>query len=197
MGRVITGIVPPTGWHYDQGIARIEAPTYDALPAAVEHYRVMNDIPLGDVAADIEKQICQKYPRQCRSGEVVSTSFSVKKTSSKTPMSQLIDDAVAWARALSASAIIPVTKDVAEKRAQVCATCPAMIKYSGCPDCVADIERRSAHLRASQDTAHTRKLGGCKAWRVDARSACFLSRELLPQHPINDPPRACWVNPTL
>lgn len=194
----MSGVIMPGGWHYLQdGVeAPITAPTWEELPDAVSHFRVENGIPLGDVARDIEDQLCERYPHMCRpEGRIISKNVRVdRRASSKTPMTQLLDDVGAWlsGRLGRKEGLRLASRDVAERRAVICKDCPMMVRYGGCPDCVADVERKSAQVRMNQDNPFSRRIGGCKALRVDCRSAVFLERDVIEPSPKTEPPASCW-----
>lgn len=191
MAKPIIGMIPPGGWHYIDGDARINADSYSDLVRLVEHYRAENSLPVGDVEGDISAYICGNWPNFCHGVE----SVTVTSVNAPTQLSQLLDDIQVWAKNIlqSGKPVNYVTDELAEQRARVCRSCPKNKNWQGgCSSCIATARRMTASVRQGRDTTSSAVLGGCLVQRHDNRAAIFLDRD---EH-VKAPglPYDCWLN---
>jgi len=191
MAKVITGMVPPNGWHYFDSDAKLTSHSYETLLRAVENYRAENNLPLGDVEGDVNSYICSNWPNFCHGVDMVV----VTSVNPETQQQSLLNDITVWARNIlnSKTANNLVSDELAEERAKTCLDCPQNKKWqAGCGSCVAAAERVSASIRNGRDTKSSAKLGGCLSMRHDNRSAIFFDKSKLTQ--ASSIPENCWMN---
>jgi hypothetical protein len=191
VAKPIIGLIPPGGWHYIDGDARITGYNYDDLVASVRNYRAENNLPSGDPVGDINSYICSNWPRNCHGVDMVSVTSVEPLTGSI----ELMNDVQVWAKnILNSNKPHPlVTDEVAEERAKICRSCPQNINWrAGCNSCIAAADRLCASIRQARETKSTEVLGGCRMLRHDNRTAVFLDKDVL--HKTNTLPNTCWLN---
>lgn len=109
MKRLLTKMqIPHGGWWFDKH----RASTFDELVSIVTKYRVSNGIPLGNVVAEIEDQICSRDPKRCRDVKPAALN-----TSMVTKFIQLMYRFKAKGSKL-------IDQSEAERRASICQICP-------------------------------------------------------------------------
>lgn len=190
MAKPIMGMIPPGGWHYFDGDAKLTAHTYDALIALVESFRAENHRPVGDVAGDVNSYICSNWPTFCHGVDMVVVTSVRPQTAS----GELMNDIQTWAKnILNIQRIKPFVLDSeAEERAKICRACPKNTNWrGGCSSCITATDRMSANVRQGRDTKSSAVLGGCTVYRHDNRTAIFLDREMF--EASNNAPANCWV----
>lgn len=191
MAKPIIGMIPPGGWHYFDGDAKLTGHSYDSLIKAVESYRAENHIPAGDVEGDINSFICSNWPTFCHGVDMVV----VTSVTPPTQTTELLNDVQVWARNLLTAnkPINLVTDELAEQRAKTCRGCPQNVNWrGGCSSCIAATERICASVRQARDTDSTPVLGGCLLMRHDNRTAVFLDRDEISR--ATNLPENCWMN---
>ena len=191
MAKPIIGMIPPSGWHFIDGDARLNAGTYDKLLQVVENYRAENHLPSGDVEGDVNSFICGNWPTFCHGVDMVS----ITSVNAPTRTSELMNDIQTWAKniLMSTKRLPLVTDDLAEQRAKTCRSCPQNINWrAGCGSCINATDRLCANVRQARDTASTAVLGGCMKLRHDNRTAVFIDRDELQL--TTDLPDNCWLN---
>ena len=188
MPKVILGMIPPSGWHYIDGDARLNGSDYSNLLSVVESYRAENHIPIGDVEGDVTSYICSNYPNFCHGVDMVSVT-------SVNPSGELLNDIQTWAKNIQNSnkPVIYVTDELAEERAKTCRACEFNTNWrGGCTSCINATDRLTASVRQGRETDSSAVLGGCNVMRHDNRTAIFLDKEGL-QKAANLPSN-CWMN---
>lgn len=188
MAKPIIGIIPPNGWHYIDGDARLSGGTYDDLLRVVENYRAENHVPIGDVEGDVNSYICSNYPNFCHGVDMVSVT-------SVNPSGELLNDIQTWAKNIQNSnkPVIYVTDELAEERAKTCRACENNVNWrGGCNSCVNATDRLSASIRQGRETQSSSVLGGCVKMRHDNRSAIFFDKETFDR--ATNMPTNCWLN---
>ena len=180
------GMFPPSGWHYEQDGVRIDASGYDTLLIAVETFRANNNLPQGDVEADVDEYICSRWPHFC--GIYTHAAAEEKKIPAL-----LLDDVRIWSmNLLGGEGYNMVSDELADARAAICEQCPNNTNWkSSCRTCVSTVERQLATVRQARDVYHSANLGGCSVNRFDARTAVFLDAEALT--PAAGLPDFCWL----
>jgi hypothetical protein len=191
VAKPIIGMIPPGGWHYYDGDAKLIAYSYEDLVKTVESFRAENHLPVGDVEGDIASYICGNWSHFCHGVD----SVVVTSVNAPTRQSELLDDIQTWAKNLmhSKKRHNYVTDELAEQRAKVCLSCPKNFNWkSGCLSCISATQRLSASVRQGRDTKSSPKLGGCLSQRHDNRSAIFLDRDEFTK--ASGLPDGCWLN---
>lgn len=184
----------PGGWHYLEGEVRLDGTSLRNLYEVVRQNRLDNGIPVGDVEHDVNSQICGRFPRNCRGGEIVSESVRMSMSDGVSPLDKLVEDATAWAISLAKRrepfALLPDSHAAA--RYEICRSCPMNKIYRhACPTCVSNLERNSALVRQGREIRGIDRLGACAVLRHDNKTAIFLSPEMLSTS-ANLPDR-CWL----
>jgi len=192
MPHLIKGMVPPRGFRFNQGDVLLESYSEEELVNVVTNYRAENNLPVGDVQGDIERQICGQYPHSCH--DVDHLEINIVSNTRPTPQGELLQDITAWASNLlrSTEAISLVDDETAEGRSKICRACPNNANWRGkCAPCVTSAERICASVRQGRDTFSSKVLGGCHALRHDNRTAIFIEKEHLST--CADLPKECWI----
>lgn len=191
MAKPIIGMIPPGGWHYYDGDAKLTAPSYNALIEAVQNYRAENSLPSGDVTGDVNNYICTNWPTFCHGVDMVV----VTSIDAPTATSELMNDVQVWAKNIlhSNKPHVLINDELAEERAKICRNCKENVNWrSGCTSCIASTDRLCASIRQGRDTASSAVLGGCRTMRHDNRTAIFFDKDTLQKsHNI---PSNCWLN---
>lgn len=191
MAKPIIGMVPPGGWHYIDGDARLTGHSYDSLLKAVETYRAENNLPSGDIEGDVNSFICTNWPTFCHGVDMVAiTSINAPNSTS-----ELQNDIQMWAKNIlhSNHKHVLVNDELAEERAKTCRGCSNNVNWrSGCNSCVNATDRICASIRQGRDTKSSQVLGGCSLMRHDNRTAIFFDKEHI--HKSSSLPDNCWMN---
>lgn len=191
MAKPIIGMIPPGGWHYYDGDAKLTGHSYDNLLEVVTNFRAENYLPVGDVEGDVNSYICSKNPNFCHGVDMVVVT-SVNTPSQKT---ELLNDVTIWAKNVinSSKEVALVSSELAEQRAKICLNCKQNVQWkSGCGACVKATDRLSASIRQAKETKTSKALGGCLLLRHDNKSAVFMSRDSI--SPSDNLPVDCWLN---
>lgn len=190
MAKPIQGLIPPGGWHYQDGDVRIDAYSLDDLYKKVEEYRAENHLPAGDVRGDVDAFLCGNFPQNCHGVDMVV----VTSVTPSTRESELLSDITTWAKNIlnSDTRIRFVSDDLAEARAKTCLNCNQNVNWrSGCGPCVKATEALSTSIRQGRDTKSSKVLGGCARMRHDNRAAIFFDKDQF--SPAQNLPAKCWI----
>jgi hypothetical protein len=190
MAKVIDGLVPPGGWHFVDGDAKLSAYSLNNLYEVVENYRAENHFPIGDVRGDVDSFICGSFPKNCHGVDSVTVTSVVPPNR----QSELLNDIVTWSKNIlnSQKPILMVSDDLAEQRSKICINCTKNINWqSGCGSCVAATQRLTSAIRQGRDTHTSKWLGGCSIMRHDNRAAVFFDKDHF--NKSNDLPENCWL----
>lgn len=192
--RIITGMIPPGGWHFMQeGKHRIESDSYDHLIEAVQTWRLQNQRPVGNVVQDVIDYICSNFPRQCQGTPEQRASGAVKPTPGAG--NKFVDKIIQWANDARDEGIAREleTEQEALRRANICAQCPKNSTWeNSCPSCVDHAQRLMAILRQGKDIqSMAPRLHGCSEVTHDNRTAIWIKKEFLRKS--DGMPEACWV----
>jgi hypothetical protein len=191
MAKPIIGMIPPSGWHYIDGDARITGHSYESLIQAVQSFRAENNLPQGDVTGDVNSYICSNWPHYCHGVDMVVVTSADPQTAG----TELMNDVQVWAKNIQQSnkQINFVTDDIAEERAKICRNCSQNYYWrGGCASCVISTERLCASIRQGRDTHTSISLGGCRTQRHDNRTAVFFDKDILQKS--SNLPNNCWLN---
>jgi hypothetical protein len=202
MSRIIEGVLPPGGWHYEDPTGyRIpykgEAPSKKDLIHAIMEYRLENRIPVGHPEQELEQFLCTKFPRFCHphdmgpAGTLTAAGGQIMDT---IPGPRTVDHIAAWANALyeQAGRLEMATLKEADTRADVCRQCPMQKEWEGeCPQCVTAAQRVLMIVRQGKEVTHWRKLKSCGG-RFCTRTAVHIAKQHL-QQPPSGAPATCWM----
>lgn len=187
MSRVITGRIMHGGWNFLHGEDVIRANSFEELLEAVRDYRLANGIDVGNVYADVEAQICQRYPDQCKGYTPYAdpNAKGVKEI-------RVIDRIARWAAKIGGLAHRRVRSDEAERRAAICTSCIENVNWlSGCSGCVKNAERLCALIRGSSESSKASNLKACKILGHCNRTAIWLDLTLI--NKSDTVPAHCWA----
>jgi hypothetical protein len=193
MAKPIRGMVPPGGWHYQDGDVKLEGWSLENLYDVVINFRAENHLAIGDVKGDVNAFLCGSYPNYCHGVDMVI----VTSVTPPNRASELLGDITTWAKNIlnSKTQIRLVVDELAETRAKTCLDCPKNINWrAGCGSCIVAADRLSTSIRRARDTGSTPRLGGCSVMRHDNRSAVFFDSEHF--EPSGDLPAKCWLKQT-
>lgn len=151
---------PPGNWRYRQEETGhwMTGITFGSLIKKVAQHRQNNKLPMGDVAKEIEEQICERMEAadqlaNCDSGTRYASSVGW----------QQVEAFLKTAGAYVASGGALVSQSEAERRAAICAQCPLNVGMHGCSICRATIEvfRSSILKRSTEKDKDLRACGVC------------------------------------
>lgn len=192
--RVITGLVMPGGWHYSADGKRrpYHAESYEDLLQKEMDYRLVNNLEVGDVKADIDRYICTAFPHQCRP-EYGNYHHHAPPEVAQIPRGtekRLVDHLIDWGFEVNKPELDMVPTPEAERRAEACIQCPFNTQWRDqCPSCVAKAERLFALIRRGKDVTPWRRLNCCSLHKHDNRTAIWL-RDPKAKKPS---PGNCWI----
>jgi hypothetical protein len=194
MSTPIKGMVFPGGYHFFEGDVRLDSHfDLDNLYEVVKAYRANNNLPVGDVVGDVNRQLCGRVPTFCHGVDSVEVNFS--SVERPTPQGDLLNDVVTWASNLLATGeqIKLVSDTEASRRSSICAACPNNANFrGGCTPCIDNALRVCASVRQARDVGMSKILGGCHVLRHDNRTAIFIEKDQLSK--ARNLPDSCWMN---
>lgn len=183
-------VVPPGGWYFEQGRYRIQGETWAALVANVAAHRTSNGLPVGNVADEVENQICTRHPQFCSLPEQPtvheSPGFWASVKNCTTALIKLglgKDDLVSQAEA--------------NRRGLICAGCHNNVERSGgcakCQKALADMFGGS--VVGSRSTPHDPRLKACSICNCENRLKIWfpLSALQIDDSNRNAFPAFCWL----
>lgn len=155
------------------------------VAAKVTAYRARAGKPIGEPLAEVMQQACQRNPSLCYEDGI--------RPASPKPPTSLKQRAILWLNTMLGihrkTKLELVTPAEAERRAQICATCPlnTPMGVSSCASC----KQAAKVLRQELIGARKRdqRLEGCSVLGVDLVSAVHLDE---PRVARNDLPAHCW-----
>lgn len=195
------GIVPSGGWHYKQpwqdGFHVIGGPgwTPDLVVLHTTHFRIEQNLPMGDVALDVAEYIRSVSPQNDLRKRVA---YDPMKTKAR-PIRPLVERAREW---ISFKRFKPVrlltTTDEPRKRATRCANCAHNIRewHSSCEPCNEKLKHEGINLRQRAKYDMDAKLGVCRLYGMYVPAAIFLDKDELPER-LENSPSLCWVQKPL
>lgn len=185
------GCIPPQGFHFpvEAGVV-LKAPTYAALLKEIETWRTQNGQPVGDVAADVDRYFCGRWPHFC-----------LPERHETAPAGLNITRAVnAWAaiklRETPRGGYRLVNQDVAERRCTACRACPFNKPWKGqCGNCAQATESILIRIRQLRKIALDDQLLGCSILQHDNKTAIHLpiSALALTSEQTASLPQNCWI----
>lgn len=187
-------LAPPGGWKYQQPETGLwlNAITEETLLRKISQHRQNNNLPhvnppFETLAAEIEDCICRKMsPRDQR---------------------RLCDDGiryksgVRWEELLGffksnlkyfASGQEQVAQDEAERRANICATCPLNVPVSGCAVCKESIKAYRNKIAKVTPTFEDCRLKACGVCGCDLKTIVHFPLETLRAKGEHNFPDWCW-----
>lgn len=181
-------IWPPNGYNFKDRDGFVHtAGSWPDLEAQILDYRTRNNMPLGDVHAELVTQVCAGSPGLCYEDEPF-----VMKPSGDTFNWHVI----AWFSHAAGYRRLGLWNKVddatAAKRAQICATCPKQRALnSACGACITSINGLRKAILGSP--SKHQGLSPCLVTWEDCQTTVHLNMEPNP-HP--DLPAHCWRRPS-
>lgn len=187
-------VFPPDGYQFiDADGVKHVGTNWPTLATAVREYRIRNGKPVGNVVAEINEQVCDKYPQICREAKTV---FVHKQPPAAESVSTKLSSAVhRWfylvLRAVGENPIGLVSAEEAQRRAEICMKCPRQASWTGnCGQCAGAAFRLAVSIRQGKDVKNADQLMGCSVLGEDTRTSAWLPR-LKPATDENLPAK-CW-----
>lgn len=209
--RVLSSIVMPGGWHFDQKLVsspqrprtqRIGASTYDQLLDNVFKFRLNNleMVPPGTATKELVEQdvsffICGHYPGNCTGTRAEFAQVKIGdwpgrqyKVDYRRPLTRIED----WITRLTQRELKFVDHSVALSRAQICTKCALHQNWrTGCGPCNDNAMRRATLIRGSHVMGLEQKMKACVAFGTLQELAVWLEDDFSITK-IQRLPNECW-----
>lgn len=193
------GVVPPHGWEYVQPETgfKMNSVTPRGLMALVEVHRRANGIPLSMGWKEaLEEELCRdpRYAGRCREVAVPRT------VTPRLRVGHLLVFLAAVKKWFKAYHLEPVPVEEADRRANICMSCPKHVPtVSGCPGCEGVFRRAKTMLSSAPPLAREKELrfcGECLCFLpVKVRLPADCIQAVTPSgHPF---PEGCWIKPII
>lgn len=191
-------LVPARQWHYPErpGQEPIRAGSYSELVDALIQDRVDNQKTIGDPENDIRLYILKNFPDSASS--VPSNQAAIPKETLSRNLRERVQSWLGVRYALRAGGNdVLVSQEEAERRAQICAKCPANKEVpNDCPPCRANNNRTGFLLRQGQQTETQVKF--CEITGQCNSTASFLPEKMLKHRnrylgELKEKAPACWL----
>lgn len=177
-----------------QGV-QLKAATKELLTKAIFEYRLRNNIEIGDIERDIDKQYCTKYPDAC---DKEPSDYRSGGPSSP-PTESMLNRVTRWAAYMAAK--MPkggwpfVSESEATARGTICTMCVENVPWrGGCVGCTASTARVLFQIKALRKTSVDQKVWGCRILGQENSVAMHIQSESMPltaeQRASLPPP--CW-----
>lgn len=180
---------PPGGWQYTQpqsGYTMSSIVFYDLVKKVSMHRHNMN-YPMGDVAAEVEAQICSRMSPEDQYAHC-ETGVRPVKSLHWTLVQRFLVDLVAWLKI----GFEPVEQAEAERRAEICKTCPLNVGMHGCGSCRQTLDAvRETVMKLT--TPLDSKLQACGVCGCELKTAVHVPLTVLQKGQVNLVfPDWCW-----
>lgn len=173
----IDNVVPNGGWvyvHPDTGF-KITAPTWNDLLTRIRNYRLANGISLGvNFEETIGSEVCaQQGWGEPRCMQEEPTPLKIRHVT--------MQDIVNFLRVLKSWLLHDPTfveSEEAERRAQICTTCPYNVNVQGCAGCT-NIAGLIFNVTGSKTTSHDLQLRNCQICGCVNKVQVWIPKETL------------------
>ena len=192
MWEINTQRTPRNGWRYFQEETNIliEGAHWQDLIQKVTDHRVANNLPVEPgMEQELLEYMCTQPEVQCKKAKTVKSEGSIN-----------INGVLQFTHILG-EAIIKGNKVVeegeAERRASICAACPANIEPLGCTSCgLRGIAAMLSRFVGARQTTHDNELNSCKHCGCLNKAQVWFNLELLQKHTSDrvngELPNNCW-----
>lgn len=187
MPRWNENLHPPNGFEFiDAEKIRHTGKNIHDLISTVAAYRTRRGLDAGDPIAEVNRQLCEKYPSRCLNGNA-----KTKGATSRPRGASLGTRISGWLRVIwlkaSRKQLEFVTDEESKRRAQICAGCAEHVAMpGGCAACSETVHQISFQVRAGRDK-YTAPLLMCKFAATDLRVDALLKQ------PVSETaPAHCW-----
>jgi hypothetical protein len=200
---IITSVVPPGGWHYQQLLSsgqtvRIIGFSFEQLIGNLVDFRLRHSdlcggaekSERGSIIADIRDYYCRNFRQNCAGQSSTPTvqSGGIGMTNYVSPINKAAD----WLVRIGNGRIEHVDAALAAQRAQVCAQCAQNVGWrTSCGPCNDNILIRTQNAKGSLATPFDRNLGVCRVFGHMNEVAVWLTNTQ--STPEQQPPAHCWL----
>lgn len=193
MQKINVNMYPSNGYFFKESDGSVHrAPGWKAVIRKVEEYRARKRLPIGDVAAEVVAQACQRQPSICYSDRRGQAPIN--------PRVPLKAKVLLWLNSFlkvmeKGNPLQYVEAAESQQRAAVCAKCPLNVSLgtSECSTCKQALAGYRDKI-LGRGRARDGRLGGCSGLGVDLITAVHLD-ELRVDGP--GLPGYCWRKRTL
>jgi len=198
---IITSVVPPGNWHYQQKLTseqtvKITAFSFEELLSNMLDFRLRHlelcgaaSANIESVRADLKAYLCAHFRQNCADNSTPPPDRP--GIGNRADYQRPLDRAGTWIAQLGNQRVEKVDYALAGHRAQVCVQCPQNVRWqSPCAPCNDNILVRIQQAKGSLYTPLDRQLYMCRCfghlnevavWLTDTHSAS--------EH---EPPDSCW-----
>lgn len=187
--------VPPGGFRYlcPETQTWIQAASFAELVWASEKHRAANKLGIPDVFKEqVEAQLCSHMPPgTCRHEAGVATSGTRRLTFQEVVSASLMLGS--W----FLKGTPKVAQDEAERRAQICLSCPMNQNFDGCSTCAErDLREAIVGFMGDSKTPYDSALHSCFACGCTLKAAIWFPIEILQKQMTEEVktllPAHCW-----
>lgn len=189
------GTVPPGGFRYlcQETKSWIQAASFAELVHASEKHRAANHLGISDnFREEVEAQLCSHMPAgTCKHEAGVALSGTRRLT---------FQEVVTATKTLGSwflKGTPKVTQDEAEKRANICLSCPMNQNFDGCTTCAEkDLREAIVDFMGHSKTPYDSSLFTCFTCGCTLKAAIWFPLEILKKHMTEEVnallPAHCW-----
>lgn len=184
--------VPPGGWKYTQAQSGLDifGGDYYDLREKVRKHRQINRYQTGpELDQEIQEQLCSKMSAAARAAFCRDCDTSVQiKALSLEDIKHFLKVAKSWVAKPSF-----VSQSEANRRAEICASCPKNLPIAGCRACQ-NLVKWTIGLIGQRSTPFDGKLGGCEVCGCGNQAQVHLPLPILAKGitPEMEFPDWCW-----
>lgn len=175
---------------------RLEAINEEKLHALIFEYRARNNLPIGDIEADIDAFYCERFPSACHKEP---SDYFPEKGRPAPPREPMLNRVTRWAAymvtRMPRGGFQLVSQAEADRRNAICAKCPKNIPWkNGCAGCSATTATLLTQLRQMKSSKQQGNLMACAVIGHDNVTAVWLPTETNPltEDQIKLLPKECW-----
>lgn len=189
------GTVPPGGFRYlcPETQTWVTAASFQELLWASERHRAANKLGIPDVFREqVEAQLCSHMPPgTCKHEAGVAVSGTRRLTFQEVVSASLMLGS--W----FLKGTPKVAQDEAERRAQICLSCPMNQNFDGCSTCAErDLREAIVGFMGDSKTPYDSNLHSCFACGCTLKAAIFFPLEILQKQMTEEVktllPVHCW-----
>lgn len=170
--------------------------TEEGLIKMIFEWRLRNNVPIGDIEADIDKMYCERWPQACHAEPSDSNPLGQPLPPSEPLMNRIARWVGILAQAMPRGGYKLVEKDTAEARAAICHGCPKNVSWrGGCSGCTASTSAILISIRQMKKTTRDGNLLGCLVCGTDTQTAVWLDPQTTPltEDQALRLPARCWL----
>lgn len=195
---------PPLGHVFkEKNGTKFRGTSWPNVEDKITEYRRVNDLPIGDVHAEVMAQVCRSSPSYCR--EAGAQRAPLQPRPQRTPdaprpavhvpagKGNVVARATNWIHALLAAkrkgGITFVSTPEARRRASICAGCPKQTSVTGsCGGCMTVLKAAKGVILAGHAPVE-KAIAGCKVLGEDTSVSVFIVQGASEDGEL---PANCW-----